>query len=330
LNHAGDTRADSLTSIETSLAEKARTALKDPVKIISGVRRIVGKRENRRFGIDLMAEDWDTLLILDACRYDTFERLNTIPGTLERRRSRGSATLEFVRNNFANRSCHETVYVTANPYVSLVADGTFHELVPVWRTDWDDDLSTVRPERVASAVRDAASGHADKRIVGHFAQPHHPFIGPYGRANIDEAGNIKARQDALGEAPPDDCTDVWSLVESGDIDHETLVRAYEENLEIVLGVVRDLVDDLAGKTVVTSDHGNLLDEPAYPVVKWGSHRYAHPMYATADPLVTVPWLICPYERRRSITAEPPAEPARSAVDTSVIEDRLTDLGYTDS
>ena len=329
LSQQSDSRAKSISPIEKSLSEKIRTGLKNPSKFISGARRTVGKRENRLLGVDLIDEDWDNLLILDACRYDIFEQLNTIPGTLESRRSSGSATLEFVRNNFANRSCHEIVYVTANPYVSLVADGVFHEHVPLWRTDWDDDLSTVRPESVARAVRDAASKHPDKRLVGHFAQPHHPFIGSYGRERIDEAGNVKARKEALGEAPPDDCTDVWSLVESGKIGHNTVVRAYEENLELALSVVRDLVDDLEGKTVITSDHGNLFDEPAYPVVKWGSHRYAHPMHATAEPLVKIPWLICPYENRRSITADPPVDADRSVINVSTIEDRLSDLGYTE-
>jgi hypothetical protein len=42
-----------------------------------------------------MQEDWDNLIILDACRYGAFERNNTIPGALEYRFSRGSMTGEF-------------------------------------------------------------------------------------------------------------------------------------------------------------------------------------------------------------------------------------------
>ena len=30
-----------------------------------------------------MKEDWDNLVILDACRYDMFKKLNTINGKLE-------------------------------------------------------------------------------------------------------------------------------------------------------------------------------------------------------------------------------------------------------
>ncbi|MDG5776143.1 hypothetical protein VB773_02085 [Haloarculaceae archaeon H-GB2-1] len=30
-----------------------------------------------------MAEEWDNLVILDACRYDVFEEMHTFPGTLK-------------------------------------------------------------------------------------------------------------------------------------------------------------------------------------------------------------------------------------------------------
>ena len=51
-------------------------------------------------GINIFHEDWDNLIILDACRYDYFKQLNDMDGELEYRISRGSQSREFMRGNF--------------------------------------------------------------------------------------------------------------------------------------------------------------------------------------------------------------------------------------
>ena len=45
---------------------------------------------------DIFAEEWDTLIVLDACRYDFFEKVyrDYLSGTLEKRVSPGSCTEE--------------------------------------------------------------------------------------------------------------------------------------------------------------------------------------------------------------------------------------------
>ena len=54
-------------------------------------------------GVDVFEEDWDTLIILDGCRYDTFAELNDISGELESRQSQGSTSWEFMEANFHGR-----------------------------------------------------------------------------------------------------------------------------------------------------------------------------------------------------------------------------------
>lgn len=54
-------------------------------------------------GVDVFTEDWDNLIILDACRYDMLESAS-IEGTLEHRISRGSNTVEFLFGNFTEKS----------------------------------------------------------------------------------------------------------------------------------------------------------------------------------------------------------------------------------
>lgn len=68
-------------------------------------------------GIDIFERDWDNLIILDACRFDIFARVNEIEGSLEAVRSRGSSTSEFIRENFAGRQFYDTVFVSSNTMV---------------------------------------------------------------------------------------------------------------------------------------------------------------------------------------------------------------------
>jgi hypothetical protein len=45
-----------------------------------------------------------------------------------------------------------------------------------------------------------------------------------------------------------------------DIDDEDIQKAYIENLSINLEFVKELADELNGRTVITSDHAQLLGE----------------------------------------------------------------------
>jgi hypothetical protein len=274
----------------------------------------------------VMDEDWDTLLILDACRYDTFEQLSELPGTLGSRLSPGSYTGEFFEENFEGMTYHDTVYVTANPvphvdkWCSVDIDSVFHSVINVWEDHWDTDLNTVRPEPVAAALREAHEEYPNKRIIGHFIQPHQPFIGETGQG-IDERGMTAYNEVADGETV--EGKKVWDQLKDGELSPERVRKAYEENLLEVLPVVGELLDDITGKVVVSSDHGNLFGEFAWP---FPVRKYGHPPGIHTKKLITVPWLETPYQTRRKIIAEPPEETASEAEDVDRKE-RLEHLGY---
>jgi hypothetical protein len=146
-------------------------------------------REFNPDGIDVFTEDWDTLIILDACRYDSFADLNTLPGTLSKRESRGSTTDEFMDGNVKDREFLDTVYITATPALQNdKGSATFHSTIPLWRDHWDQEINTVHPEPVTEAALDAAKEYPNKRLVVHYLQPHYPFIGPTGREEFDYTG----------------------------------------------------------------------------------------------------------------------------------------------
>lgn len=268
-------------------------------------------------GTHVMKEDWDNLVILDACRFDMFEAQNSIPGNLQRRRSLGSDSWEFLRENFAEGTFHDTVYITANPYATQLPKGTFHAVVDLLDDEWDPEQRTVLPETVVAAARNASERYPDKRLIVHFMQPHYPFIGAAGD-RLEHTG--LARPDDNERA--DSKRHVWGSLRHGRIRKGDVVDAYRENLDIVLPHVEALLESLSGKSVVSADHGNLLGERTTPLPVRG---YGHPRGLDSTPLRAVPWHVVESTDRRAVVAEPPVETANPS--DGVIEQRLEALGY---
>lgn len=261
--------------------------------------------------IDPFEEDWDTLLILDACRYDAFEDRHDLPGELERRTIASSSTLEFLEQYVDGTDLRDTVYVTANPQLSRHLDRfdvSFHDIIDLWETGWDESISSVHPETVVDAAVAAHEQYPHKRLVIHFIQPHHPYIGPTGRTEL--------QIDSIGH--------FWNRVHTGDVEvgEREIRQAYEENLDIVLDSVETLLAEIKGRTVVTADHGEMLGDRGGPIP---ITEYGHPTGHRTPELVTVPWLV--YERgpRPEITPGRPVSTDRPPNDR--IENRLQALGY---
>lgn len=272
-------------------------------------------------GVDVLAEDWDVLIILDACRYDAFEEVATdLPGPLNKVESQGATTNEFLRANFAGETLHDTVYITANPQLYRIENGiydaepldvTFHDLIDIWQGGWDDDHRTVMPEVVTKAAREAADRYPQKRLVIHFMQPHAPFIGSTGIEHF-----------------PTRYLNFWSEFRRGtfDVSRGVLRQAYMENLEIVVPHVAELVSEIKGRTVVTADHGELLGDKDRPIP---IRRYGHPASTYHPALVEVPWHEHDSGVRRNVVAESPTSRSeRESVPLEGIRSRLRDLGYT--
>ena len=269
-------------------------------------------RDFNEDGVDVFDEDWDNLVILDACRYDLFEAEHDLPGRLEARRSRGSSTVEFLKANFDERDLEDIVYVTANPqlYRHDSITPSLHATINVWQEKgWNSDYRTVLPETLTEHARKAASEYPDKRLVVHYIQPHYPFIGPTGQEHFD--------LDSLA---------IWKRVRNGDlsVSDDVLRQAYRENLQLVLPHVRELLDAFRGKTVVTADHGQAIGERVGPVP---IQCYGHPTSVYASPLVKVPWLVHESGERKDIVAEQPQE--TGDIENDVVSDRLKQLGYAD-
>lgn len=226
-------------------------------------------------GEDLFSEDWKNLVILDACRHDIYETVN---GETDSRISKGSMSKGFIRKNFSEGDYNDIVYITANPFfhkkkfeklTGRKPEEVFHEVFHTYETDWSEEENTVLPQPLVRDAETAEKLFPDKRKVVHFMQPHHPFV----NSNLVDTGfdDILRREVYENE---------WDLAMRGEISHETVKEAYTKNLEMVMPYVEELSENLSGKTVLTSDHGNLLGE---------NGLYWHPPRSMAKPLRKVPY-----------------------------------------
>jgi len=298
--------------------------LRNPTKIGRELNRLYHTRLKRwkynYNGVDVFEEDWDTLVILDACRYDEFRRVHSLEGRLESRESRGSTSYEWVRGNFSNKELYDTVYVSSNLWYHRLESrigADVHDLVsPNWtggeRAEFNYVAQEVaerdmHPETVTECALSTAERYPQKRLIVHYMQPHAPYIGPTGAEHFDDEGHLVSRI-ARGEVSTD---------------RTTVRKAYRENLEIVLEHVADLIAELDGKTVVSADHGEMLGDRYRP---FPFRDYGHNPGIYTPQLVKVPWFVSEGKQRRVITVEEPQE--RSAMpDETVVEDRLRELGY---
>jgi hypothetical protein len=148
-------------------------------------------------------------------------------------------------------------------------------------------------------------------------QPHHPFLDApelkrYSNWGID---------DVFDGGVADGIDDPFVALEAGAIDREQLWAGYRRNLELVADVALDLAADLPGRSVVTSDHGNLVGERLSPLPVRG---YGHPPGIRLPALTEVPWAVLDGDR-----VDVSEGAVRSAVesDEQSRQERLEALGY---
>lgn len=260
--------------------------------------------------------EWGTLVVLDACRFDSFRDRHGRhlgQGRLERVASpafeaEGAPTSVWYREVF-DEPMADVVHVSAHPRVNsrtavegFAGADRFDAVIDVWESAWDDEYGTVFPGDLTDAAIAAFEDRSDARFVVHFMQPHTPYI-PLGPPRVSKQRTPGSRETRTR----------WlrgKLVDAGRrfLGDETAVRlmarlglpplsplddalrragpdgvreAYRENLDLALAEVARLLDAAPGRTVVTADHGELLGEGG----RWGHATGARPE------LVEVPWFV---------------------------------------
>jgi len=256
-------------------------------------------------GTNVYEEDWDLLLILDACRVDAIEEVAdeysflNAPGTM---RSVASTSIEWMEKTFADEYSDEienTVYVTANQHSSSVKDRPFVDFENVYDYGWDDEAGTVRAEVITDVSIEVGREYGDEydRMIVHYMQPHFPSIPkPIGHGNKFD--------------------NVWKGLMVGRGDENEIWESYIANLRYVLNQVEVLLENIDADTVaISADHGNGIGE-------WGV--YEHPVGIPTAAVKTVPWYVT---NATDEGTRDPEDISTTDAGTTSPEQRLKSLGY---
>jgi hypothetical protein len=242
--------------------------------LVSSVSSRVETRFN--YGLNYFAEDWDHLVVLDACRYDLFAEFAP--------RHSAYGLIDAVDAVYSNASCTpvwlsrtiggtppatlaEVRYVSCTPFITGVDTSHLADVEHVWRYAYDPDAGVTTPGAVTDAAIESYRADPSLRSVIHYVQPHAPFLHCVGKYDSrgDEDGGTQ---------------NIWHGLRDGTYDPADVWRDYGRNLLTVLDHVETLVRNLGGDVVVTSDHGNAFGE--YGI-------YGHPRHVPIPPIRRVPW-----------------------------------------
>ncbi|MGC9553757.1 MAG: hypothetical protein ACP5EK_00405 [Thermoplasmatota archaeon] len=140
--------------------------------------------------IDILKQDWDILVILDACRYDIFkeEYKEILGGRLKKAITPATFTVEWLNKIFNGVYLDDTVYISGTVFNNSQGicpihkgyrfDGRKHfkKVIDVWDWGWDYELGTVHPKEMNKAALVANDLHRNKRLIIHYMQPHSPYL----------------------------------------------------------------------------------------------------------------------------------------------------------
>lgn len=212
--------------------------------------------------------DWDTLFILDACRWDA---LNIALGDteVEAVRTPASNTWDWLDRVWKDVNWPELTYVSGtsmtrpdNHANEVLQELDLDESIGLVQTSagihkpnsgklesaWDSLLGTTRPALVSTI-----SGRYNTPKVVHLLQPHAPFIGDVlfqikrGAKETDITGDGNGR--------------IYPTVMERNLPIDLIQLAYFCNLIKALEAVDMYLEDHPGERVVlTSDHGEIITE----------------------------------------------------------------------
>lgn len=275
----------------------------------TGMWRRAGRVYN--YGTPIYDENWDLLVILDACRHDLMDEVVDEYDWMIKNEefvSVGSSSPEWMEKNFTREYAAEmasTAYVTGNVFSEEYLDpDDFLVLDEVWKYEWDDEIGIIHPEPLTDRAIQVGREYSPDRMIVHYMQPHTPYLqNPFGKGVVlDEVGENR-------NVP-------FDLLRRGKLSKERHWELYRENLRTVLDVVETLLENVdAEDVVITADHGNLFGEFGL---------YGHPRDVPLKTLKTVPWVRTTAEDTGEYDPNVSKPEPR---DEHSVDRKLRDLGY---
>lgn len=251
----------------------------------------------------LHKDDWDALIILDACRYDTFKKLykdyipdDLIYKPLVKANSEASQTIYWLYKHWPN--FYDILYISGNPYINSTdtvvskykGNQHFRKVVDSWDWGYSKKTSRIEPNRIAKdALKWEKTLQEKSQMIVHFMQPHSPYLFKdkkfkwYEMLRNRVPVNLLPKRLKTWIGKNYKREDVYSRL---DCENDVILEAYERNLRSVFPYVTDLAMCWKGKKViVTSDHGEYLGEDG---------RFGH-WGEINDFITSVPYMVLRYD-----------------------------------
>lgn len=252
--------------------------------------------------LDLLANtDWTALLVLDSCRWDVFHDVSDAGRCVE---SPAGDTVSWIKRVGPILNERGVRYFSANPQAGRCVRKSCPavEVRRAWTRLW----ARITSKRIPSVHPFALNGWVvaeliacKKPIVVHYIQPHFPAIGnpPLSISQWTGGWNEFGRACHRLDNP-------YTAIEGGKTTVEQIQRAYRANVELVWDAARALVVNLRrfrkDRVVLTSDHAELLGEPASDGT--GLPRFGHKDKWEVPVLRQVPWVEFTDEKEERLDA----------------------------
>ena len=95
--------------------------------------------------------EWDTMVVLDACRFDLFKKYNRFKGKLIKAQSKASHTYPWLIETFPDK--YPWIYFSAHMYIGDKKHSKrewngldhFKKVIPIWEEHYEEKIGTVHP-----------------------------------------------------------------------------------------------------------------------------------------------------------------------------------------
>lgn len=253
--------------------------------------------------------DWDILLVLDALRYDIFEKFypSFLTGRLQKTESPTAFTFGWILEMFKGQHPN-IVFVYSEPMSDRIKDisnklihgnhfdvrAHFTDIVDVYKSSWNFHYNTIFPTPITEATIKAVHAYPGKRVITKYIQLHDPYL-----YTAQNDGVIRYRsprflnlRKILYELISDET--YWTIRSKLNFPPENwfnvvwlkygrkgIIEGYINDLFLMLTIhIPRIIQECPNKKIViTSDHGERLGEGG---------RYSHGGRRTKE-VKEIPW-----------------------------------------